>query len=1154
MSSDRNLLVGMLALKNGLVEQHQLLEAMAAWMHRRSTPLDAILAEQVGLSGEQREQLGQLADQVTELTDRLLSPLSRHDEAIPPPPNSSARWDSMTRYRPIQLHARGGLGEVYLAEDVELHRQVAVKRMQAPYVDHAEARARFIREAEITGQLEHPGIVPVYGLQYDEVGRPVYAMRMIRGESLQSAIDRLHGADRPKAQPRQLVQRGLLGRFVAICNAVAYAHSRGVIHRDLKPANVMLGDYGETLVVDWGLARRREAKPGELSDLLTLPDGVETALLQPTRQGTLLGTPAFMAPEQARGEVDRVGPASDIWALGAILYCILTGRPPYTHNCGLEQVRQCEFPTPRSLDASIPRALEAICLRAMSAQPEARHESAQALAEEVERYLADEPVTSYREPWTDRLRRWSRRHRAWVTSGVLALLLGVVGLSSSVWALDREQRKTQQALETATKNLSLAQKAVEECFNVCQTDPLFQLPRMERVKKLLLRKTLPFYRQFQQSSPDAIDTAHQQGVQMFRIGVITQQLGELRDALHSYDDAARFWTQAHQANPVEPLYRYNLSLAHYNLGLIHRDLGEDEKALHHYSQAKQFAETLDQEFPNHRDYANTLASILNGIGNLRCAQGQLEAAIPDYERAKSLQLAMTARDPNHRETQVTLARAYGNLGMVFRDLGRDTQAETELREAIRLVQALHQAHPDEAEYAENLASLWNSISIVSSNLGKLDQALRESEQSLQVSEQLARTHPDLPKYQADLGLAHTNLATRYADLRRLDSALEEYLKGRDLFQRLKEADPARPKYVQHLANVRNNLGVHLSNMKRLPEAIEEHREATRLREQLHYTYPHIPEYKAELSQSLFNLGITLGEHQQVQESLSELHRSLTLRLELVKAFPKVVAHRRSVAQTRYNLGAILARHNQLDPALQYYQAAYEDYAALARSHPRIPEYRIEASRILLLLCNHYQQQGLHLRILNETNHLLESIRIAREQSPKSVIALDLYKAACWFRARSLDAVGNHREAAETWERLIQVEKSLNDRPRYTVYRAEALARAGDYSRSAKLVEEVGRNWLLAANRLMDLARIQAINSQSVLENATRPLAEREKRSRELLQSAMGYLRRCARWGYFAESEHYAELAQHPDLTPLREQPEFQAFVQSLPAPKQPPKP
>src|SRR5262249_18729890 len=155
------------------------------------------------------------------------------------------------------FHAKGGLGEVHVARDEELQRDVALKRLQQQFAHDSESRRRFLREAEVTGRLEHPGIVPVYGMVQDADGQPCYAMRFIEGESLKDAIDRFYKPGQGRRDPGEQSQtlRRLLGRFVAVCNAISYGHSRGILHRDLKPGNIMLGKFGETLVVDWGLAR-----------------------------------------------------------------------------------------------------------------------------------------------------------------------------------------------------------------------------------------------------------------------------------------------------------------------------------------------------------------------------------------------------------------------------------------------------------------------------------------------------------------------------------------------------------------------------------------------------------------------------------------------------------------------------------------------------------------------------------------------------------------------------------------------------------------------------------------------------------------------------------------------------------------------------------
>lgn len=270
------------------------------------------------------------------------------------------------------------------------------------YAANAATRERFMIEAEITGGLEHPSIIPVYGLGHYSDGRPYYAMRFIRGDNLKEAID---AYQRCPSDAKNLELHKLLRRFVDVCDAVQYAHSRGVLHRDLKPGNIMLGKYGETLLVDWGLA-----KPIDGSDLPTLLDGPPLQVSSgsgspPTSMGAVVGTPGYMSPEQAAGRLDLLGPPSDIYGLGA-LYHLLTGQAPFRDKLSdvLKKVERGEFQSPREINPSVPAALEAICLKAMQTRPEDRYDSAARLAEDVEHWLADEPVSIWREPVSQRLR------------------------------------------------------------------------------------------------------------------------------------------------------------------------------------------------------------------------------------------------------------------------------------------------------------------------------------------------------------------------------------------------------------------------------------------------------------------------------------------------------------------------------------------------------------------------------------------------------------------------------------------------------------------------------------------------------------------------------------------------------------------------------
>jgi serine/threonine-protein kinase len=348
-NSDRNLLFGVLALQMDFLGRDALIAAMHTWVLDKTKPLGAILVAQQALRPDERDLLDALVqkhldhhrgdvekslaavavptplrDELRSLADddvqaslaRLPTPSAQAEPVPLPATTAEVKTAAGLRYQILRAHDKGGIGGVFVALDQELNRQVALKEIQEQHASDPRNLGRFVREAEITGGLEHPGIVPVYGLGQYADGRPFYAMRFIQGQTLKDALVKLHAGD------PGVTLRGLLTRFVAVCNTLAYAHSRGVIHRDLKPANIMLGKYGETLVVDWGLAKAGVNEPApsaseglpEPTLVPLLADGIET------QAGAALGTPAYMSPEQAAGRLDLLGPAGDIYSLGATLY------------------------------------------------------------------------------------------------------------------------------------------------------------------------------------------------------------------------------------------------------------------------------------------------------------------------------------------------------------------------------------------------------------------------------------------------------------------------------------------------------------------------------------------------------------------------------------------------------------------------------------------------------------------------------------------------------------------------------------------------------------------------------------------------------------------------------------------------------------------
>lgn len=326
---------------------------------------------------------------------------------------------SSTKYRIVKEIARGGMGTVYLAADAELDRKIAIKVLNAPEANSDLVR-RMMREARIIARLEHPGIVPVHDVGMLADGSVFYAMKLVRGQRL----------DEYAAQTESIKDR--LRKFQAACEALAFAHAHGVIHRDLKPQNIMIGAFGEVLVLDWGAAklqhqnRSRESSPE--ADTLMLPPhkpalaDIDAGTVEETAHGTVIGTRGYMAPEQARGEIEQLDARADVYALGAILYFLLTSRSPSATDGESLPQGMVALPRPRELNAKINKRAEAVCLKAMSPACADRYATARELAAEIAKLIDDEPVTAYRENVIERISRWTGKNRFLVFL-VLAYLL-----------------------------------------------------------------------------------------------------------------------------------------------------------------------------------------------------------------------------------------------------------------------------------------------------------------------------------------------------------------------------------------------------------------------------------------------------------------------------------------------------------------------------------------------------------------------------------------------------------------------------------------------------------------------------------------------------------------------------------------------------------
>ncbi len=773
------------------------------------------------------------------------------------------------RYSFIEEYARGGMGRVLLVHDTHIGRDIALKELLPERAGSRAAGstpqtnpilARFVQEARITGQLEHPAIVPVYELGYRADGTLYYTMKLVRGKTMAKALRECTGLrDR----------LGLLPHFVDLCQAIAYAHSRKVIHRDLKPGNVMVGEFGETVVIDWGLAKikgrhddAREAM-SETIQVFRLGDEHDAAK---TQEGLAMGTPAYMAPEQARGDLDNVGERSDVYALGAVLYELLTGRPPYAGKSSREIIEQVLTQDPIPVDAIESDAapeLAAICHRAMRREPADRYATAKELAEDVSRFLSGALVSTYDYSKKETVQRFVKRHRAILATAAAGLAivfaLGIVynlrllsknsqleaSVSQEVAArleADKARQEASAALLLAEENFQVAGQAIDRLFTDVSESEFLAAPGASPVRNKLLRGSLAYY----------------------------QQLAETLS------------TKA-----PSPEMQRHLAEAYLRLADVAHSVGEDQEALRSYTDAQAFLAKLTQDHPDNLEYLALQARALHELAILQEDQGQLDAALQSNTQALALRQSLEQLDPGNPKHQRGLADSYNNLAVLYKSQSDMVNAAEFSQKALGVRKQLVDANPDDealrTEYAESLGN----YGLLKEEEGLTDVALDSFIQALTIQNALVERSPgdpDLVEVQARM---QANVANLYYDRDLYDEA-EKWIGDAVIsFNKLSTIYPAMIGYQTDLASGLTTQGLVYRKLERLEDALEPMNAALAIRLRISEQYPD-RDVRVDLAHSYFNLGLLQIDLGTPEKSLESFNEALRLHDQLAREIPDAV--------------------------------------------------------------------------------------------------------------------------------------------------------------------------------------------------------------------------------------------------------------------------
>ena len=769
--------------------------------------------------------------------------------------------------------ARGGMGRVLRARDRRLGRQIAIKENLVNTGDHAR---RFEREARITARLQHPSIVHIHEAGVWPTGEPFFAMELVAGLSLDDVISRAATLDQRLA---------LIPNVLAVADAMAYAHHRGVIHRDLKPKNVLVGDFGETVVIDWGLAQDLSGHDVETDDPL----------------GKVVGTPAYMPPEQARGQV--VDPRTDVYALGAVLFHVLAGRPPIsgpTTDEVLARIIAGPRPSLGSTQPDVPADLLAIVAKAMAFAAADRYPSAREFADDLRQFQTGQLVGAHRYSLGHLARRWLRRHRtAVLVAGAAIVVLVAIG-AVAIHRVVRAEGVAQTARGTAEHDRADAEELMGFMLGDLR-DKLRPLGKLELLGLVANKATAYYDRRPVTTERDRRDRS----TALVNLGDVRLAQGQTSAALVSYRAALALSEVLAALAPDDDSRQRDLEVKHNRIGEVLVAQGDSAGALAECRANIAISARLAAKDPRNAGWQRDLSISHEKLGDVLDAQGDFPEALTEFHQSLAITEALAgwASSP---DTARDLGVGHERLGEVFARHDDRAAAVTELRAALAIREPLVAKEPDNAILVRDLAATHDAIGTVLVNEGEAAAALPQFRAALALDQRLAARDASNEGVQSDLAACHDHIGKALRLQGDNAGALVSYRSAVAIQARLAASDPSNGDRQGGLVLGHKGIGDVLRSQHNTTAALAEYRVTLEIATTLAARDPHNAEWQHDLAVIHEKLGLIHQLQNDTTNALAEHRACLAIRERLAAADPTNMAAQNDLAASHFNIGDVLS--------------------------------------------------------------------------------------------------------------------------------------------------------------------------------------------------------------------------------------------------------